>query len=42
VHRDKDMSKFAVELHDEGEDEGIEYIDIDDLDDLEDVDEEDF
>ena len=42
VHRDKDMSKFAVELHDEGEDEGIEYIDIDHLDDLEDVDEEDF
>jgi GTP-binding protein len=37
VHRDKDMSRFAQELADEGEDEEIEVIDIDDLDDLEDV-----
>ena len=40
VHRDKDMSRFAQELADEGEDEDIEYIDdedIEDIDDLEDV-----
>ena len=37
VHRDKDMSRFAQELADEGEDEEIEVIDIDDLDELEDV-----
>lgn len=39
VHRDKDMSRFAQELADEGEDEDIEYIgdeDIEDIDDLED------
>ncbi len=35
VHRDKDMSRFAQELADEGEDEEIEYIDLDDLEDLE-------
>ena len=35
VHRDKDMSHFAQELADEGED--IEYIDLDDLEDLEDL-----
>jgi len=36
VHRDKDMSRFAEELADEGEDEEIEVIeDIEDLDDLE-------
>ena len=39
MHRDKDMSRFAQELADEGEDEDIEYIgdeDIEDIDDLED------
>ena len=37
VHRDKDMTRFAEELADEGEDEDIEYIDdVEDLDDLED------
>ena len=45
VHRDKDMSRFAQELADEGEDEEIEYVDLedleylDDLDDLEDLEE---
>jgi GTP-binding protein len=39
VHRDKDMTRFAEELADEGEDEDIEYIDdVEDLDDLEDFD----
>ena len=37
VHRDKDMSRFAQELADEGEDEEIEYVDIEDLDDLDDI-----
>ncbi|MBQ9645074.1 MAG: GTPase ObgE, partial [Prevotella sp.] len=36
VHRDKDMAEFAQELADEGEDEDIEYIDVDDVDELED------
>ena len=36
VHRDKDMSHFAEELADEGEDEDIEYVDEDDIEDLED------
>ena len=36
VHRDKDMSVFAQELADEGEDEDIEYIDDDDIEDIED------
>ena len=39
VHRDKDMTLFAEELADEGEDDDIEYIDeeeIEDIDDLED------
>ena len=36
VHRDKDMSRFAAELADEGEDEDIEYIDEDEIEDLED------
>ena len=36
VHRDKDMTRFAEELADEGEDEDIEYVDdVEDLDDLE-------
>ena len=44
VHRDKDMKTFASEMHDEGEDEDIEYLDeseIEDLDDFEYDDEED-
>ena len=32
AHRDKDMSRFAEELADEGEDEDIEYIDVDEAD----------
>ena len=36
MHRDKDMSRFAEELADEGEDEDIEYIDEDEIEDLED------
>jgi GTP-binding protein len=39
VHRDKDMTRFAEELADEGEDEDIEYVDdIDEMDDIEYVD----
>ena len=41
VHRDKDMTLFAQELEDEGEDEDIEYIDVEDVDDLEDFEYED-
>ena len=41
VHRDKDMTRFAEELADEGEDEDIEYVDIDDVEDLEDFEYED-
>ena len=40
VHRDKDMSRFAAELADEGEDDEIEYIDEEDIEDIEDF--EDF
>ena len=36
VHRDKDMSRFAQELADEGEDEDIEYIDEEEIEDLDD------
>ena len=36
VHRDKDMTRFAEELADEGEDEDIEYIDDEDIEDLDD------
>jgi GTP-binding protein len=36
VHRDKDMSRFAEEQADEGEDEDIEYIDEDEIEDLDD------
>ena len=39
IHRDKDMSNFAKELQDEGEN-GIEYIDEDEIEDVEDL--EDF
>ena len=35
VHRDKDMSQFAAELMDEGEDEDLEYVDEEDLEDYE-------
>ena len=38
VHRDKDMSRFAQELADEGEDEDIEYVEVDDLEDVEELD----
>ena len=38
VHRDKDMTRFADELADEGEDEDIEYIDEADIEDLEELD----
>jgi GTP-binding protein len=41
VHRDKDMSQFARELADEGEDEDLEYVDAEDIDDLEDFEYED-
>lgn len=40
VHRDKDMSRFAAELADEGEDDDIEYIDEEEIEDIEDF--EDF
>ena len=40
VHRDKDMSRFAQELADEGEDEDIEYVELEDLDELDEL--EDF
>jgi GTP-binding protein len=36
VHRDKDMTRFAAEMADEGEDEDIEYIDAEDIEDLDD------
>ncbi len=38
VHRDKDMARFSAEMQAEGEDEDIEYIDIEDADELEDFD----
>jgi len=38
VHRDKDMSRFADELADEGADDDIEYLDDDDVEDIEDYD----
>ena len=41
VRRDKDMSVFAQELEDEGEDEDIEYVDVEDVDDLDDFEYED-
>ena len=40
VHRDKDMTRFADELAEEGEDEDIEYIADDEIEDIEDY--EDF
>jgi len=38
IHRDKDMSRFAEELAQEGEDEDIEYVDAEDFDETEDFD----
>ena len=39
MHRDKDMSSFQTELHDEGADEeDIEYLDEDELEDVDDSD----
>jgi len=40
VHRDKDMTRFVDEMAAEGEDEEIEYIDVEDFDELEEVEEE--
>lgn len=40
VHRDKDMNNFQAELHAEGEDDDIEYLDDDDIEDADDL--EDF
>lgn len=40
VHRDKDMSRFAQEMADEGEDEDVVYLDDDEIEDIEDL--EDF
>ena len=40
VHRDKDMNNFQAELHAEGEDDDIEYLDEDDIEDADDL--EDF
>ena len=40
VHRDKDMSTFAIELEDEGELEDIEYLDDDEIEDVDEM--EDF
>ena len=43
VHRDKDMSRFAVELAEEGEDEEIEFIDEEDIEDIDDdIEEEEY
>lgn len=36
VHRDKDMTRFAAEMLDEGEDVDVEYIDEEDIEDLDD------
>ena len=41
VHRDKDMSRFAEEMAEEGEDDEIEYVDIEDVEDDDDWDEND-
>ena len=38
VHRDKDMSRFAAELVDEGEDGDIEYLDEEEIEDIEEID----
>lgn len=36
VHRDKDMTRFAAEMEAEGEDDDIEYVDVEDIDELDD------
>jgi GTP-binding protein len=41
VHRDKEMSRFAAELAEEGEDEDIEFVDDEDIEDYEDFEYED-
>ena len=41
VHRDKELSRFQMEMAAEGEDEDITYVDIEDIDDLDDFDYED-
>ena len=38
VHRDKDMSRFAAEMADAGEDEEIVFVDEDEIEDVEDLD----
>ena len=38
VHRDKDMTRFAEELAEEGENEDIEFVDDEDVEDLDDFD----
>ena len=38
VHRDKDMSRFAAELVDEGEDGDIEYLDEEEIENIEEID----
>ena len=39
VHRDKDMSRFEAEMHDEGADvEDVEWIDEDEIEDIEELD----
>lgn len=37
VHRDKDMSRFAEEMAEEGEDEDIEYVDAEDIEDMDEL-----
>ena len=37
VHKDKDMSRFAQEMADEGEDEEIIFVDDDEIEDLDDI-----
>ena len=41
VHRDKELSRFQMEMAAEGEDEDITYVDIEDIDELDDFDYED-
>ena len=39
VHRDKDMSRFRLEMAQEGEDDDLVFIDEDEIEDVEDIDE---
>jgi len=41
VHRDKDLTRFAKEMADEGEDGDIEYVDVDDVEDIDNLEEYD-